>query len=158
MRAMVTLHHFALPRWVARAGGWANPDTIAHFVRFSERVARELASRVSLWATLNEPSVQVFQGYFGGIWPPGVKNPVLGMRALVHLLRAHASVYARLKALGVQNVGIVLNAPLFEPARPNHALDQGITRVQDFAFSGAVLRALRAGLLLPPVAMTRVSG
>lgn len=151
MQAMVTLHHFTLPRWVSRAGGWANPKTVAHFTRFAERAARELGPRASLWATLNEPSVQVFQGYFGGIWPPGLRNPVLGVRALGHLLTAHARAYARLKAVGVERVGIVLNMPWFEPARPRHVLDRSIARLQDFSMSGAIVHALATGRLLPPL-------
>ena len=153
LETMVTLHHFTLPRWLARAGGWAHEDTVSHFVRFAERAARELSGLVDLWVTLNEPTAQVMQGYFAGVWPPGLKNPRLGMRALGHLLLGHARAYAKLRALGTTPVGLVLNAPLFEAARPLHPLDRAVTRVQDFAFTGSILRALESGWLLPPIAL-----
>jgi beta-glucosidase len=153
MQAMVTLHHFTLPRWVARAGGWTEASTVQHFVRFAERAAAELGSLVDLWVTLNEPTVQVMQGFFAGVWPPGLRKPRLGMRALGNLLLAHARAYARLRTAGMKPVGIVVNAPLFEAARPAHVLDRGVERLQDFAFTGAVVRALATGWLLPPVSL-----
>jgi beta-glucosidase len=153
LQTMVTLHHFTLPRWVAHAGGWMHEDTVQRFVCFAERAARELGSLVDLWVTMNEPTVQVMQGYFAGVWPPGLKNPRLGMRALGHLLLGHARAYARLRSMGIARVGLVLNAPLFEAARPLHPLDRAVTRVQDFAFTGSLLRALETGWLLPPIAL-----
>jgi beta-glucosidase len=153
MQTMVTLHHFTLPRWVARAGGWGDRETAERFARFAERAARELGGLVDLWVTLNEPTVQVLQGYFAGVWPPGLKDPTLGMHALLHLLLGHARAYERLHNIGIRRVGLVVNAPLFEPDRPRHALDRAVTRVQDYAFTGSILRALKTGWLLPPIGL-----
>lgn len=51
---MVTLHHFTSPLWLARLGGWDDPETADRFAAFAERVARHLGDRVGAWCTINE--------------------------------------------------------------------------------------------------------
>ena len=79
-----------------------------------------------IWCTINEPSVYVSQGYFNGIFPPGIKNPVLAGRVLENLLYAHTKAYKHLKGLdGGENVqiGLVKNIFQFDPLRRWHLLD-----------------------------------
>jgi beta-glucosidase len=49
----VTLHHFTLPRWAARAGGWKNRGIVERFAWFARVCARRLADLVDTWATIN---------------------------------------------------------------------------------------------------------
>ena len=58
-----------------------------------------LKDLVTIWCTINEPSVYVSQGYFNGVFPPGKKNPVLAGIVLENLLYAHTKTYKHLKGL-----------------------------------------------------------
>lgn len=151
---MVTLHHFTLPRWVAARGSFCWDGLPDAFARYAEECARRLGAHVAQLATLNEPSVLAFMGYFGEEWPPGLGSVRAGTQALATMLVAHARARAALRRVVPDvPVGIVLNAPRFLPARPGSRGDRFAAAAQDFAFTGAVLSALTTGRLLPPLAL-----
>ncbi len=154
LTAMVTLHHFTLPRWVEARGSFTWSGIVPAFERFAAECGRRLGDRATLFCTMNEPNVLAFLGYVGTEWPPALGHLPSGMRALATMLRAHAAGYRALTRTA-PNVpaGIVLNLPDFEPATRS-PLDAGIARAQDWAFGGAVLHALHTGELLPPLAIT----
>ena len=152
MKLMATLHHFTLPRWAAQSGGWLWDELPTRFERFCERAVTRLAPYVDLWATINEPNVLAVMAYGNVQWPPGTGNVKTCVAALGNLLRAHALGYHAVhRAASTAKVGLVLNMPLFEPARPGHPLDRLAARVQDWGMSGVILEALRRGRLLPPI-------
>jgi beta-glucosidase len=53
----VTFWHFTTPRWVAALGGWENPATADHFVRYAERAAKHLGDLIGTAVTFNEPNI-----------------------------------------------------------------------------------------------------
>ena len=151
LRAMVTLNHCTLPRWVARVGGWESSDAVSWFARFARKCLEALGTRVQLWVTLNEPAAVAGAGYAMDEWPPGRGNLFAGLRALSIMLRAHAAAYRTMKDIDPRcTVGIVVNAPLLEADRAR-ATDRIVARLQDWSFMGAVTYALETGLLLPPI-------
>ena len=158
LRMLVTLNHFTLPRWAARGGSWLDRELPERFALYARRCAEELGEHVDLWATLNEPAVLAFMGYLGDDWPPGVGDPRAAFRAIAAQLEAHARASAALRAVTVAPVGLVLNLPFFEPARPRHPLDRLAAKGQDWAFSGAKLAAVEDGLLRLPLPPQRVPG
>jgi beta-glucosidase len=161
MTTMVTLYHFTLPRWAARAGGWMWEELPARFERFCERCASRLAPLVDLWVTINEPGVLAFMSYGGTFWPPGLGSVRGGLMALASMMRAHVRGYRALhRVLNQARVGLVLNTPLFEPARPTNPLDRFAAGVQDWGMTGVVVESLRRGVLLPPLVVVpeRVAG
>ncbi|WP_428269794.1 glycoside hydrolase family 1 protein [Haliangium sp.] len=161
LRTLVTLYHFTLPRWVARAGSWLWDDLPDRFERFCERVAARLGPGVDLWATINEPNVLAVMSYGGTAWPPGAGSMRKCFEALANLTRAHAQGYHAIHRVAPgAEVGLVLNMPLFEPARPGHPLDRAAAWMQDWGMSGVLLEGLRSGRLLPPLALVprRVEG
>ncbi len=150
---VVTLYHFTLPRWAANIGGWTNPLLVSRFATLAAECARRFGDLVSIWCTVNEPAVLVYNAYAGRVWPPGTGNLLHGLRALRHLLLAHAAAYRAIHEVQPDaQVGIVFNMPLLEPARPHHPLDRQVTFWQDWVFNEAKLRALRAGVFVPPLA------
>ncbi|GAB4535638.1 MAG: glycoside hydrolase family 1 protein [Haliangiales bacterium] len=154
MQVMVTLYHFTLPRWAARAGGWLWSELPARFERFCERAVARLAAHVDLWATINEPNILALMAYGDIQWPPGAGSVKTCFAALGGLLRAHVLGYqAAHRAHPEARVGLVLNLPLFEPARPGHPLDRLAARGQDWGMSGVILEAVRRGWLLPPIGL-----
>jgi beta-glucosidase len=156
MRAVITLHHFTLPRDAAAAGGWADERLIDRFARYSAECVRRLDRPGALWATLNEPSVLSLMGYVSGEWPPGGGGMLQGWRALAHQLRAHAAAREAIRAAAPEaRVGIVLNAPLLEAGGARTLLDKAAAAAQDWCFLGCVVHALRTGLLAPPLLSKR---
>ena len=154
MQPMVTVNHFTLPTWAARRGSWLDPELPHRFESFARQCGQRLGDLVTLWATLNEPNVMAFFGYAGTRWPPGRGELTAFARAMVHLMQAHAFGYEALHATAKHpSVGIVLNFPRFEPARPRHPLDRAIAKAQDWAMAGSMLRALQTGRLEPPAAL-----
>jgi beta-glucosidase len=54
---VLTLHHFTLPRWFARDGGWRRRDATDRFARFCEAVVPLCAEAVPWVCTINEPNI-----------------------------------------------------------------------------------------------------
>lgn len=148
---MVTLHHFTNPLWLAREGGWEHPSVVERFRRFARKVVSELGDLVSLWVTINEPMVYVFQGYFDGRWPPGKKNPVAGIRVARHMVMAHAAAYHTIHELQPEaHVGIAKHMRVFDPLTRSR-LDRAVARLQDFLFNRLFIATLTDGVFrIPP--------
>jgi len=150
---MVTLYHFTLPLWAARAGGWLNRALPQRFASFVAHAAEHLGEHVDLWATINEPNVLAIMAYGGSRWPPGHGRLGAALRAQATLLEAHAlAVTALRRTTPAIPAGLVLNMPLIEPARPAHPLDRAVAWLQDWIFSGSILGALESGRLALPLA------
>jgi beta-glucosidase len=119
LTAFVTLHHFTLPRWLAEQGGWLARDTVERFARYTERVAAALGDLMPFAGTINEPQIVALMGYHQGLFPPGLRNPVMFERATRRLIAAHAAAVEAVKAgRGDPQAGACLQLPAFEPARP----------------------------------------
>ena len=149
---VVTLHHFTLPLWAARQGGWTNRRCVRWFARYAEHVARELGDGVRYWVTINEPTVYVKHGFVTGDWPPGRTGDWAGAaRATVNLMRGHCAARARIRALHPgAAVGIAHSAPLVQPCNPARRLDRFSAWISDFVLNRAVFalsRVLRPGPL-----------
>jgi len=122
MKTMVTIWHFALPKWFAAKGGWESPDSVKRFSRYAEFLARELGDLVDLWITINEPTVYLGQCYQIGVWPPGKRSTWAMLRVYRKLTKAHRAAYRALhRVLDGRHrpvaVGIAQNVITFEPYR-----------------------------------------
>lgn len=146
MTPMVTLYHYSLPAWLARQGGWENPQTPELFARFSAEAVDALGDLVPLWCTLNEPTGAVYQGYILGAWPPGKRDFALGTTVLYHLLRGHWLAFERIKARRPESqVGLAHHLRIFDPHRAWHPADRAVAAVYQYVFNGTMLRSLRRG-------------
>jgi beta-glucosidase len=151
---MVTLFHFSSPLWLARRGGWRNPDAVGHFRRFVHHAVKELGDLVPLWCTVNEPNVHAALGYLFGEHAPGEKSLAGCFRALSHLLQAHAVAYRVIHALdGSARVGLVTNMPVFEPVHPEAKGEILVTRLVDYLFNSLTLQAVEEGRLRFPLSL-----
>lgn len=86
---VVTLFHFTLPVWFSDLGGFAKRSNVRHFVKFAERIVRELGSDIRFVVTINEPEVYAAASYLVGYWPPNVRNRWQSIRVVNNLARAH---------------------------------------------------------------------
>lgn len=157
LELLVTLNHFTLPRWVAARGSWLDSELPELFTNYARECALRFSPLVNRFITLNEPSVLAYMAYAGTRWPPALGSMPALITALGNMLRAHAGAYREIHEVtpGAE-VGVVHNAPCFDPARPSNRKDRVVARAQDWAFTGALLHALQTGLLLPPLAQQPV--
>ena len=124
LTAVTTLHHFTLPRWFARRGGWLAPDAVEVFERYVARVADTLGDVVPWFCTINEPQVVANNGYHTGDFPPGHHDFDEARRVNEVLVRAHRTAVGALRAgRGAPKAGTCLQVSVFEPLRPDDPED-----------------------------------
>lgn len=156
---LVTLHHFANPRWLALKGAWETPAVVPLFERFTAKVVQELGDLCDFWVTINEPVVYAYSGYVDGYWPPGKKNFTLAMHVLSNMLRGHAAAYGAIHRLQPgARVGIAHNLHYFRPANPLSPVNRAIVKLQDQIYNRMVLSALKDGQLRFPMGNGLVPG
>jgi len=147
---IVTLHHFTLPIWLAKEGGWAHPESVAYFVRYAEMVTRLLDKKVKWWITINEPLVLLYQSYIVGEWPPFEKSFNQAFLVMKHLLQAHVQAYQKIKTLYPRaQVGLAKNMIYMTPCR-RFSLDAISTKVRNYFFNHLFLKAIQKGKLDVP--------
>lgn len=146
---MVTLLHFTLPAWLAERGGLTAEDFAERFGRFAGEAAGRLGDAVDLWCTVNEPNVQMYQGYVEGVWPPAVRDPELAAQAFAGLIRGHT---AAAKAVRAEDpgaeVGAAVNLIVFDPASRWSLPDWIAARQADAGFNWAFYDSIAAGRIL----------
>jgi beta-glucosidase len=151
---MVAFFHFTTPLWLAGEGGWRNPDVVEHFRRFVRYTAEQLGDLVTLWCTINEPSIYAALGYLFGEHAPGVKSWRLCFRVLSHLLQAHAAAYHAIHEVDESaQVGLAKATQIFDPLEPADWASVRLARLLDYLFNGVVLRAVGDGRLRPPLGL-----
>lgn len=131
IRPYLTLNHWDLPQALQDAGGWANRDTVHHFVAYARLVAARLGDRVAAITTHNEPWVMAVLGHELGVFAPGLRNRATAMQVAHHLLLSHGLALQALRADGCHSrLGIVLNLSPVVPATSS-AEDQAAARLDD---------------------------
>lgn len=143
---MVTLLHFTLPAWLADRGGLTSEDFPERFGRFAAEAARRLGFGVDLWCTLNEPNVQMYQGYVEGVWPPALRDTALASEAFAGAIRGHAVAAAKLRASDPGAlIGLAVNNIVFDPASRWSLLDWIAADQADSGFNWAYYDSIAAG-------------
>ena len=147
MRPFVTLHHFTNPQWFEEKHGFANPESVGLFQRFTQRVVSVLGEFCRDWATFNEPNVYTSLGYFLGEFPPGKKGRFLQAAQVTrNLCLAHAAAYHTIHSLQAEaNVGWAQHYVVFKPRRPESALDRRLCRFIHRRFNDNFAEGIRSG-------------
>ncbi|MFN2237829.1 MAG: glycoside hydrolase family 1 protein [Thermoanaerobaculia bacterium] len=156
---VVTLFHYTHPVWFHERTPWSSPQSVEAFTRFARRVAEAFGERVRMWTVLNEPLVFLLAGYIDGQIPPGHASPSLARRALEHLLLAHASAAAAIRAVNpAAAIGLAHNMMAFAPERAWNPLDRLLSHFADRFYNRSLLEALTTGrwsFHLPPATWLR---
>ena len=145
---MVTLHHFALPRWMADAGGLLSRELPERLARYTARVVGALGDLCTLWVTVNEPSVVAAQSYLLGAWPPAHKSPREAVVAHHRLLEAHVAMYRAVHAADAQGrarVGVAHHLRVIQPEHPERVGDRAASALMRRAFNDPFATALVEG-------------
>ena len=131
IKPYLTLNHWDLPQALQEQGGWANRDTVQHFVAYARHVAQRLGHRVAAITTHNEPWVMAVLGHESGIFAPGIRHRGTAMQVAHHLLLSHGLALQALRADGcTARLGIVLNLSPIGPATPSPE-DVAAARLED---------------------------
>lgn len=131
IKPYLTLNHWDLPQALQDQGGWANRDTVHHFVAYARHVAQRLGHRVAAITTHNEPWVMAVLGHESGIFAPGIRHRGTAMQVAHHLLLSHGLALQALRADGcTARLGIVLNLSPIGPATPSPE-DVAAARLED---------------------------
>ena len=88
------------PFWKALRG-WENDETVARFIRYTERIVLEFRELVDYWITIGEPIATIIGGgYISGLWPPGFFLKGKKARTVLHnIIEAHIQAYNKITAL-----------------------------------------------------------
>lgn len=89
LEPVVTLFHFTLPVWFAAMGGFEKRKNVQYFVRFAEKIVKELGISVRYVVTINEPEVYAIESYYAGNWPPQRTSRKSAWTVLKNLAYAH---------------------------------------------------------------------
>jgi beta-glucosidase len=116
---LATLYHWDLPAALDDRGGWLNPDIASWFADYATVMYKRLDGGVKKWATLNEPWVVTDGGYLHGVLAPGHRNKFEAPIASHHLLRSHGAAVKAYRAVGKNEIGIVVNIEPKYPASPS---------------------------------------
>jgi beta-glucosidase len=148
LRPLVTLQHGTVPLWFQRRGGWLADDSPQAFVEYVEFVVKSLSDLCDLWATINEPTSLIGEGYFYGNVPPQIASPLAAIKAMLNVIRAHRLATARIHELqpsasgaALRGVGLVNSLEIFDPYRPQSAADIAATALVDELWNWAVPNA-----------------
>jgi beta-glucosidase len=131
IKPLATLYHWDLPQALDDRGGWVNRDTAGYFADYAGVMARRLGDRVKFWATLNEPQVVAYLGYWLGTHAPGHTSRRDSLAAAHGLLLAHGWAVPVIRSdCPDGQVGVVLNIVPQEPASESEQ-DERAARRQD---------------------------
>jgi beta-glucosidase len=147
IRPFVTLHHFTNPQWFEAKQGFANPESVRLFQRFTQRVIGSLGDLCRDWVTFNEPNVYVSLGYFLGDFPPGKKGRILQVAQVTrNICLAHSASYRTIHSLQADaNVGWAQHYVVFKPRRPGSTVDQWLCGFIQRRFNDNFAETIRSG-------------
>jgi len=111
-----TLYHWELPVALADLGGWRNPDIGNWFADFTQIIMQRIGDRVAGTAPVNEPWCVAWLSHFLGHHAPGLRDIRAAARAMHHVLVAQGLSIQAMRALGINNLGAIVNFEYAEPA------------------------------------------
>src|SRR5438876_1343929 len=112
LAAIVTFHHFTLPRWLQANGGFLLDGFPALFERYCRRSAAALGDLIAYACTINEPEGLGEGGFVLGVNPPGRKGDIDAMwRVAANMLEAHRRGAAAIRAEAHVPTGVTLALP-----------------------------------------------
>ena len=116
LKPYATLYHWDLPSSLAALGGWQNRDVAGRFADYTDIIMGRIGDRVHAAATFNEPWCIAWLSHFLGHHAPGLRDIKATAHAMHHVLLAHGRSVQVMRALGVKNVGVVMNFEYAQPA------------------------------------------
>ena len=111
----LTLYHWEMPSALESIGGWRNRDVTDLYADYAQVVCGRLGDRLASIATFNEPWCITWYSHYHGAHAPGLRDIRAASRVAHHVPVAHGKALAALRAMGLENLGIVLNFEHISP-------------------------------------------
>jgi beta-glucosidase len=157
MTALVTLHHFTDPLWLAEQGGWEKPEAAEAFEKFVRKTVEALKEYCSLWCTINEPNVYALIGYAAKAFPPGKSSLRLAARVEANLLRGHARAYRAIHEIQPEaRVGFAHHHRPMVPRYSWFPLDVLERNIHFNAINMAFPSGIATGVMRTPIGSARI--
>jgi beta-glucosidase len=121
LKPAATLYHWEMPSALEDQGGWRNRDIANWFGDFTDVIMGRIGDRMFSVAPINEPWCVGWLSHFEGAHAPGLRDIRATARAMHHVLCAHGTAIARMRALGMTNLGAVCNFEYANPADDTEA-------------------------------------
>ncbi len=134
IQPFATLYHWDLPSALQDRGGWMNRDIAGWFSEYADRVVRRFGDRLASIATLNEPWCTAWLGHMVGRHAPGYRDIRAAARAMHHVMLAHGSGVAAMRASGGKQLGIVTVLKKMVAASSSEP-DLAANRIEDALFN-----------------------
>lgn len=154
---LVTIHHVTNPLWFEDMGGWANPESVAIFKSFTEKVVLSFGDLVSDWVTINEPNVYLEGAYAGANFPPQEQSLKKYFRGARNMVLAHIEAYRIIHAIrkekqfeGKTLVGIAHHVRVFDPADNNLSV-RFACRLANYSFHKIFFEGMTCGKFMFPI-------
>lgn len=93
IKTQVTLWWWTSPIWFQKKHGFHKKNSIKIFVRYVKKITEELGDLIDIFTVFNEPMVPLGQGFLGGVFPPGFRNPYKFWRAVNNMAAAYRKSY-----------------------------------------------------------------
>ena len=156
LTGFVTIHHFTIPIWFERKGGFLKSKNLKHFTRYCEVLAKNFPE-VEFWNTINEPNVFAAGGYLYGEFPPKKGFFPAFLKVTRNILKAHAIAYQKIKEFNPKSsVGIVKNYPYFIQKYESRFWKKQFASLADNFFTQVSLDMIKTGKV-PFVPLARKS-
>ncbi|MGB9858220.1 MAG: glycoside hydrolase family 1 protein [Dictyoglomaceae bacterium] len=147
----VTLHHFTNPLWIAKKGGWLNPETMNYYLRYVEKIVNEFKDLVKYWMTINEPNAYAFVAYFYGEFPPQEKSLKKMVKVLNNMVKAHAKAYKLIHEIKPEaQVSIAYNVMVIEPLNSKSFIDRKLANFVDRIYNRIFIETILTGKFSSP--------
>ncbi len=146
---MVTIHHFTHPLWFIKKYPWHEDASVEKFLRFAQKVVTTLKG-VRYWITFNEPYVLLLGGYLEGCVPPGIRDPLLAVKALQNILICHGRSYDIIHELAKDNgstamVSVAHNMAALASWKRYNPLDRLLVKIAKYFYNHSLLDAFLTG-------------
>ena len=151
IRPLLTIHHFANPMWFEEKGAFSRWENLPDFLDLVQVVAERFGDLVSDYITINEPNVYATNGYAWNQWPPGKSSYFEAFRVLSHMAWCHIKAYGMIhdirRSMGYTDtmVGFANHVRAFDPKNPRNPIHRASCKVAEWAFQGAITRAMGLG-------------
>jgi beta-glucosidase len=137
--AVVTLHHFTLPLWVADLGGFECPEIASLMGHYALVVGDALGDLIGIACTVNEPNIVALMGYLIGAFPPAQSDWQRFSNVNVAMRACHVAMRDALRSLpGHYPIGMPLSMNEYEALPGGEELVESIRHEMEDEYLRAV--------------------
>ncbi len=143
----VCLHHFTLPSWFVRMGGFFDPTAIMYWHRYVELVGKELGNMADYWMPVSRPVFYALATNLLAKLPPGKKRMDKFLDMLAAIYRAHGDAYRLLRTYVPPRARIGLNSLMIPtvPRDPDSEADSIAAEFVDTYLNKFALDLIKEG-------------